>query len=137
MGINSVVKPEWGTKRTCQSCAARFYDLQRKPIVCPKCETVFEPPPPAKTRRVRPAPAPKAAPVAPVLEVPAVTPVKADEDIAAVETIAIDDTKADASTDDEEKKDDPIEDASELGEDEDDMAEVLEGAVTKDDAGSA
>jgi len=132
-----VVKPEWGTKRTCESCAARFYDLQRKPIVCPKCETVFEPPPPAKTRRVRPVPQPKAAPVAPVVEVPAVIPVKDDEDTAAIETTAIDDTKADASTDVEEKKDNPIEDVSELGEDEDDMAEVLEGAVAKDDAGSA
>ena len=128
-----MVKPEWGTKRTCQSCAARFYDLQRKPIVCPKCETVFELPPPAKTRRVRPVPVPKAAPDAPIVEVPAVTPVKEDEAIAANETTAIDDTK----TDIEEKKGDLIEDVSELGEDEDDMAEVLEGAVTKDDAGSA
>lgn len=28
---------ERGTKRTCQSCASRFYDLARLPIVCPKC----------------------------------------------------------------------------------------------------
>ena len=34
-------------------------------------------------------------------------------------------------------KDDVIEDVTELGEDEDNMAEVLEGAVVKDDAGSA
>ena len=132
-----MVKPEWGTKRTCQSCAARFYDLQRKPIVCPKCETVFELPPPAKTRRVRPVPEPKAASVAPMVEAPAVPPVKEDEAIAAIETTAIDDTMADASTDVKEKKSDLIEDVSELGEDEDDMAEVLEGAVTKDDAGNA
>jgi len=26
-----------GTKRTCQSCGARFYDLNRDPIVCPVC----------------------------------------------------------------------------------------------------
>lgn len=30
-------KPEWGTKRLCASCGARFYDLGRTPIVCPKC----------------------------------------------------------------------------------------------------
>jgi len=32
-----VVKASWGTKRTCQSCAARFYDLNKSPIKCPKC----------------------------------------------------------------------------------------------------
>lgn len=37
-----LAKPEWGTKRQCKSCNAKFYDLQRSPIVCPKCNTVFE-----------------------------------------------------------------------------------------------
>jgi uncharacterized protein (TIGR02300 family) len=32
-----VVKASWGTKRTCQNCAARFYDLNKAPIKCPKC----------------------------------------------------------------------------------------------------
>jgi uncharacterized protein (TIGR02300 family) len=32
-----VVKASWGTKRTCQSCSARFYDLNKSPIRCPKC----------------------------------------------------------------------------------------------------
>lgn len=33
-----------GTKRTCQSseCGARFYDLNRDPIICPICGTVYE-----------------------------------------------------------------------------------------------
>ena len=26
-----------GTKRTCQACEVRFYDLARSPIVCPSC----------------------------------------------------------------------------------------------------
>lgn len=26
-----------GTKRTCQSCDERFYDLDRDPIICPFC----------------------------------------------------------------------------------------------------
>jgi uncharacterized protein (TIGR02300 family) len=26
-----------GTKRTCQACQARFYDLMRQPAVCPCC----------------------------------------------------------------------------------------------------
>ena len=32
-----MVKASWGIKRTCQSCAARFYDLNNSPIKCPKC----------------------------------------------------------------------------------------------------
>jgi uncharacterized protein (TIGR02300 family) len=36
-----VVNAELGTKRTCPSCAARFYDLLKEPITCPKCGTSF------------------------------------------------------------------------------------------------
>ncbi len=31
-----------GTKRTCQGCGARFYDLNRDPIVCPVCGAEFK-----------------------------------------------------------------------------------------------
>jgi uncharacterized protein (TIGR02300 family) len=37
----TVVKAELGTKRTCPSCAARFYDLLKNPIICPKCGVSF------------------------------------------------------------------------------------------------
>jgi uncharacterized protein (TIGR02300 family) len=37
-----VVKLELGTKRQCSDCGARFYDLNKNPIVCPKCHTVLE-----------------------------------------------------------------------------------------------
>jgi uncharacterized protein (TIGR02300 family) len=33
-----------GTKRTCQACEVRFYDLARSPIVCPSCAAHFTPP---------------------------------------------------------------------------------------------
>jgi len=46
-----VAKEEWGKKRQCLNCSARFYDLNRVPIVCPTCETVFEPEPLLKSRR--------------------------------------------------------------------------------------
>ena len=36
-----MVKAELGTKRTCPSCGARFYDLLKNPIVCPKCAVSF------------------------------------------------------------------------------------------------
>ena len=37
-----MAKPELGTKRLCGSCGAKFYDLSKDPIICPKCGTVFE-----------------------------------------------------------------------------------------------
>jgi uncharacterized protein (TIGR02300 family) len=37
-----VAKPELGNKRQCQSCGAKFFDLNRDPIVCPKCGTTVE-----------------------------------------------------------------------------------------------
>jgi uncharacterized protein (TIGR02300 family) len=36
-----VAKPELGTKRHCQSCGAKFYDLNKDPIICPRCGTPF------------------------------------------------------------------------------------------------
>lgn len=47
-------KPEWGIKRICQNCTTRFYDMHRQPIICPKCEHVFDPDTLIKKRRGRP-----------------------------------------------------------------------------------
>jgi uncharacterized protein (TIGR02300 family) len=35
-------KAELGEKRRCLSCSAAFFDLNRSPIVCPKCAAVFQ-----------------------------------------------------------------------------------------------
>jgi uncharacterized protein (TIGR02300 family) len=32
-----------GTKRECQACETRFYDLSREPIVCPSCGAPYQP----------------------------------------------------------------------------------------------
>jgi uncharacterized protein (TIGR02300 family) len=29
--------PPAGTKRICPGCAVKFYDLDKRPVVCPKC----------------------------------------------------------------------------------------------------
>ncbi len=34
-------KQSRGTKRTCQSCEERFYDLDRTPIICPFCNAKY------------------------------------------------------------------------------------------------
>lgn len=36
-----MAKPELGTKRHCPSCGTKYYDLNRTPILCPKCGTAF------------------------------------------------------------------------------------------------
>jgi uncharacterized protein (TIGR02300 family) len=49
----TLVKADLGTKRVCPSCNARFYDLQKRPIACPKCEFSFDPEALYKQRRPR------------------------------------------------------------------------------------
>jgi uncharacterized protein (TIGR02300 family) len=48
-----VTKPELGAKRRCNSCGAKFFDLNKAPIMCPKCSAVLEPlqPDPVPSRR--------------------------------------------------------------------------------------
>jgi uncharacterized protein (TIGR02300 family) len=36
-----VAKPELGNKHQCQQCGTKFFDLNKSPIICPKCGTVF------------------------------------------------------------------------------------------------
>ena len=65
-----MAKPELGTKRLCGSCGAKFYDLSKDPIVCPKCHTTMVPA--VLTARSRPEPAPTPRPVAARQEEPVV-----------------------------------------------------------------
>ena len=41
-----MTKADWGIKRNCLSCPTKFYDFNRKPILCPSCgkELVLEKP---------------------------------------------------------------------------------------------
>lgn len=48
-----MAKPEWGTKRVCDSCGAKFYDFHRDPIICPKCDTKFTLATTARSKRNR------------------------------------------------------------------------------------
>jgi uncharacterized protein (TIGR02300 family) len=54
-----VAKQDLGTKRLCPNCGAKYYDLNKNPPVCPKCDTVFVLPTP-KTRQPEPPPPPPA-----------------------------------------------------------------------------
>jgi len=48
-----VTKPELGVKRDCPQCGARFYDLNKEPAHCPKCDHEFVPEALLKPRRPR------------------------------------------------------------------------------------
>lgn len=55
-----MVKPEWGTKRTCPKCGTRFYDLEKDdPVTCVECGTAWEPDPVLKSKQPLPFDAPK------------------------------------------------------------------------------
>ena len=112
-----MAKPEWGQKRTCNSCSCRFYDMGRAPITCPKCGSTVEPEMPFKVRRG------SSAPVEPKVAAPVLNNPELDAD----DLVAMDDDEAmDGDDESEEDESGLIEDASDLGEDDDDMAEVLE-----------
>src|SRR3954465_12294637 len=116
-----VAKPEWGTKRICPSCGTRYYDLMRDPVVCPKCSTPFDPEAFLKARRSRPA-----APVE--RERGPAGAEDIDPDLEAEETEKVEEEEEEGVPleEAEEEEEELIEDASELGEDEDDMAEVID-----------
>jgi len=55
-----MVKPEWGTKRTCPKCGTRFYDLGKDdPVTCIECSAAWEPDPILKSKQPLPFEAPK------------------------------------------------------------------------------
>ena len=129
-GVIRVSKSEWGEKRECSECGARFYDLKRSPVICPKCEAPFV----VKVEKPAPAPPP---PVPTPVEKPKAAPSDGDEGAASNknddETDGLaqiaDADDADDADDDDDKL---IDDAAEL--DDDDMSDVLDGAVDSNKA---
>jgi uncharacterized protein (TIGR02300 family) len=111
-----LAKPEWGTKRQCTSCGARFYDLMKPEIACPKCGTVYDPDAATKSRRSRPA-----------VEKPV------EREVVVEEPAPAEPVEAAAEGEEAEEDEALIEDTSDLGEDEDDMAEVIENVEDEEE----
>jgi uncharacterized protein (TIGR02300 family) len=71
--VASLANPELGAKQICPTCSTKFYDLTRRPAMCPKCGAEFDPEEAMRNRRVR------ARPLVPDDEVtPAKAPAAAD-----------------------------------------------------------
>ena len=125
-----MAKPEWGTKRTCQSCGARFYDFGRQPAVCPVCGATFDVEQLTRARRPRP----PARAVAVADEVAGEEVELADTDVEAEdleEAAELEEEPVEAEEAADEEEEGLIEDASELGEDED-MSDVIEGDIDEE-----
>jgi uncharacterized protein (TIGR02300 family) len=124
-GSTNLAKTEWGLKRTCQHCGARFYDMGSEAPPCPKCGTKFDPDAVMKTKRAtkavaeKPAPAPKAKPKPKVAEDEELEAVVGDELVEGEEA--------------EGEEEEVIEDTSELGEDDEDVADVIENVDEEED----
>ena len=86
-----MVKPEWGTKRTCPKCGTRFYDLGKDdPVHCVACGVAWQPEPVLKSKQPLPFESAK----------PEVEPEKKDTDLAADDDLDIDED-AEENPDDE------------------------------------
>lgn len=120
-----MAKPEWGLKRTCLSCGARFYDMCKDPIVCPSCEAVFDPEAVLRPRRSRAAPEPvKPKPV------PVKAAAKDDDDDD--DDLLLDDDEDVVDLDDDDDDDDALEDTSDLGDEDEDVPGVKKGSNDDD-----
>ncbi len=126
-----LAKPELGAKRQCQACGAKFFDLNKDPIVCPKCGTVFQGA--AAAMRARPAAKEDEEDtemVAPAgVDIVSLDEVEASEEKAAetaVEDIDVEDDAADVEDDSflEEEE-----------EDEDDVSNLIDGDIAPDEEG--
>ncbi len=123
-----MARVEWGTKRQCASCGAKFYDLRRDPIVCPSCEVVLEP---------VAAPRSRATAAVAAVAVAETSPVVAARDVEIVivgkDAESIDDANVADVVEKDDDTDDLIEDVSELGGDDDVVADVVAAAPKDDD----
>ena len=106
--------PERGEKRLCGSCGVKFYDLNKDPIICPKCGEAHDPLAGLKLKRQN---APANEP-AKSRNAPKAKPVEDDEDL---------------DDDDDDEDESLIEDTSDIGDDDDDLSEVREHIDGGDD----
>ena len=122
-----MAKPELGVKRQCQNCGAKFFDLNREPIVCPKCGTVFQGAPIARAQRAE-------AKEEETDEAPA----PADAELVSLEDAESSEEKVTAAADDDvevEDDDDSAEDTflEEEEEEDDDVSGLIDGDIANDE----
>jgi uncharacterized protein (TIGR02300 family) len=120
-----VAKPDLGNKHQCQHCGTKFFDLNKDPIVCPKCGTVQQSIGVAKAAAVRPVPADEDVEVDPAA--PVLVPIE--------EADVVDEKGAVVADDEIEIEDDASEETflEEEEEDEDDVSGLIDGEIEDDE----
>jgi uncharacterized protein (TIGR02300 family) len=128
-----VAKPELGVKRLCANCGAKFYDLNKDPIHCPKCNTVYVIAPVVTRGRPEPAPVVVRAPAAaPVEEVAIPEPAEAAELVSLEDADAEaqgakkPDAAGEAGAEEEVEIEGPLDDAPFIEEQEEEDADVTD-----------
>jgi len=111
-----VIGKEFGIKRACQNCGAKFFDLKKKVPTCPECGTEFV----AVKTRTRKTTNKQEKEVAVVPDLPADN--KSDSEEEALNEIG---AELEVEVDDVEE-DTLIEDTSDIGDDDDDMAGIID-----------
>jgi uncharacterized protein (TIGR02300 family) len=125
-----LAKPELGNKRQCQNCGAKFFDLNKDPIVCPKCGTVFQGAPRSRVAAKAEEEEEDAEVVTPTgVEVVSLDEVEAGEEKAAAEPV-VDDIDVDDDAEDD-TADDPF--LEEEEEDDDDVSNLIDGDIAPDE----
>ncbi len=122
-----MVKPELGTKRLCGSCGAKFYDLGKDPITCPRCSAVFQP---VALTRGR-AEAKRAAPEEEEIEIDPAGP-----EIVSLDEVEAEEAGKDPVVEDVDAEDDIVPDDDFLEEEEegdDDVADLIDGDIEDDE----
>ncbi len=111
-----------GLKRICMSCSTRFYDLNKRPVICPNCDTEFTGEVKIKARRGRLAANDVAddTEVEDAVETAEVEEEEAEEEEA--ETVSLEEVEVDAEEDED------------LDIDADDLADDLDDDLDDDDA---
>lgn len=118
-------KEKRGTKRLCESCGKKFYDLGRDPIVCPSCDTPFVLEKPKPKPEVAPAAAKPAEKVEEKKEEVAETATKSSPDVEP-EFVSLEDAAA-------EEGDDDVDDLADIDDDADDISTDDDGDVFLED----
>ena len=133
---NKVVSKDLGKKLSCNNCEAKFYDFNKKKAVCPKCGTEYVA---AKIRARRSVT--KSENLAVVIDKD-----KIEKNIESTGNEAVDNEEFAAAGDtlpdipevedveDEDEDDSLIEDTSDMGDDDDDIAGVVINTDTSDES---
>ena len=121
-----------GLKRICMECGTRFYDMNKRPIICPSCSAEFSGEVKIKTRRGRSAAVEEAA--GQVTEAEAKSAENQDEELeeaddAEAQVVSLDDLES-AEGDDDSAEDEELgaidddDEMGDLGEDLGDLADI-------------